>query len=62
MVLYIEGGTSAQDARKWVPRKIYAPKRDEVIGSRGMEKTICCGNTIWVIKSRRMQWAGACSM
>jgi hypothetical protein len=39
-----------------VLRKIYAPKRVEVTGSRGVE------NTIWVIRSRRMRWAGACSM
>ena len=43
-------------------RKIYAPTRDGVTGSRGVEKNICRGNTIWVIKSRRMLWAGACCM
>ena len=31
MVLYIEGGTQAQGVRKWVLRKICAPKRDEVV-------------------------------
>jgi hypothetical protein len=41
-----------------VLRKIYAPKRDEVTGSRGVEKTTCLQNNIWVIKLRRMRWAG----
>jgi hypothetical protein len=45
-----------------VLRKIYAPKRDEVTGSRGVEKNLCRGSNIWVIKSRRMRWAGACSI
>jgi hypothetical protein len=41
-----------------VLRKMYDTERDEVTGSRGVEKTVCRGNTIWVIKSRRMRWAG----
>jgi hypothetical protein len=46
-----------------VPRKIFGPKRDEVTGEwrRRHNKELYdlySPNIIWVIKSRRMRWAG----
>jgi hypothetical protein len=47
-----------------VLRKIFGPKRDEVIGGwrklhNGELHNLCCSpNIIRIIKSRRMRWAG----
>jgi len=45
-------------------RRIFGPKRDEVTGewrkphSEELNDMYCSPNIIWVIKSRRMRWAG----
>jgi hypothetical protein len=61
VVLYIEGGTEAPGVRKWLLGKIYAPKRDEITGSRGVEKTMSrkyyLGNQI-----KKAAMGGECSM
>ena len=47
-----------------VLRKIFGPKRDEVTGewrklhNEELNDLYCSANTVWVIKSRRMRWAG----
>jgi len=47
-----------------VLRRIYGPRRDEVTGEwRGshneeVNDLYCSPNIVWVIKSRRMRWAG----
>jgi hypothetical protein len=47
-----------------VPRRIFEPKRDEVIGSwrtlhdEKLHNLYSLSNIIRVIKSRRMRWAG----
>ena len=47
-----------------VPRKIFGTKRDEVSGewrrlhNRELYDLYTSPNIIWVIKSRRMRWAG----
>jgi hypothetical protein len=49
-------------------RKICGPKRDDVTGkwrrlhNRELYHLYSSPNIIWVIKSRRMRWAGACGM
>ena len=45
-------------------RRIFGPKRDEVTGewkklrNEELNDPYCSPNIIWVIKSRRMRWAG----
>ena len=47
-----------------VLRRIFGPKRDEVIGkwrklhNEELNGLYCSPSTVWVIKSRRMRWAG----
>ena len=47
-----------------VLRRIFGPRRDEVTGKwRGLHNEelndlYCSPNIVWVIKSRRMRWAG----
>jgi len=47
-----------------VLRGIFRPKRDEVIGewrklhNEELNDLYCSHKTVWVIKSRRMRWAG----
>jgi len=47
-----------------VLRKIFGPKRDEVTGewrklhNEKLNDLYCSPNIVWVIKSRRMRWAG----
>jgi len=47
-----------------VLRKIFAPRRDEVTGdwrklhNEELNNLYCSPNTVGVIKSRRMRWAG----
>jgi len=47
-----------------VPRRLFGPKRDEVTGewrklhNEELSDLYCSPNIIWVIKSRRMRWAG----
>jgi hypothetical protein len=50
-----------------VLKKIFGPKRDEVIGgwrkllNEELHNLYCSPSIIRIIKSRRMRWAGACS-
>ena len=45
-------------------RRIFGPKRDEVTGewrklhNEELNDLYCSPNIVWVIKSRRMRWAG----
>ena len=45
-------------------RRIFWPKRDEVTGewrkphSEELNDVYCSPNIVWVIKSRRVRWAG----
>jgi hypothetical protein len=47
-----------------MPRKIFGPKMEEVTGDwrewhdEELHDFYCTTNIIWVIKSRRMRWAG----
>ena len=47
-----------------VLRRIFGPKRDEVTGewrklhNEELNDLYCSPNIVWVIKSRRMRWAG----
>jgi len=47
-----------------VLRKIFGPRRDEVTEEwrkphiEELNDLYCSPNTVWVIKSRRMRWAG----
>jgi hypothetical protein len=47
-----------------VLRRIFGPKRDEVIGewrqlhNKKFTDLYCSPNIVWVIKSRRLSWAG----
>jgi hypothetical protein len=47
-----------------VPRRIFGPKRDEVTGkwrrlhNKELYALYSTPNIIWVIKSRRLRWAG----
>ena len=47
-----------------VLRRIFRPRRDEVMGewrrlhNEEINDLYCSSNTVWVIKSRRMRWAG----
>jgi len=47
-----------------VLRRIFGPRRDEVTGERRrlhneeLNDLYCSPNIVWVIKSRRMRWAG----
>jgi len=47
-----------------VLRRIFGPKRDEVTGewrklhSEELHDLYCSPNIVWIIKSRRMSWAG----
>jgi hypothetical protein len=43
---------------KWVLRKIFEPKRDEVIGDWRKIHNEELDDIIFVIKSRRMRWVG----
>ena len=49
---------------KSVLRRIFGPKRDEVTGewrelhNEELNDLYCSPNIVWVIKSRRMRWAG----
>ena len=52
---------------KGVLRGIFGPKRDKVTGewrklhNEELNNLYFSPNIIWVIKSRRMRWVGACS-
>jgi len=47
-----------------VLRKVFGPKRDEVIGewrklhNKELNDLYSLPNIVWVVKSRRMRWAG----
>jgi hypothetical protein len=47
-----------------VLRRIFGPKRDEVTGewrkqqNEELNDLYCSPNIVWVIKSRRLRWAG----
>ena len=47
-----------------VLRRIFGPRRDEVTGewrrlhTEELNDLYCSPNIVWVIKSRRMRWAG----
>ena len=47
-----------------VLRRIFGPKRDEVTGewrklhNEELKDLYCSSSTVWVIKSRRVRWAG----
>jgi hypothetical protein len=47
-----------------VLRRIFGPKREEVTGewrklhNEELNDLYCSSNIVWVIKSRRMRWAG----
>ena len=47
-----------------VLRRIFGPKRNEVtrewrkLHSKELNDLYCSHNVVWVIKSRRMRWAG----
>jgi hypothetical protein len=47
-----------------VLRRIFGPKREEVTGkwrrlhNEELNDLYCSPNIVWVIKSRRMRWAG----
>jgi hypothetical protein len=51
-----------------VPRRIFAPKRDEKIGiwrklhNEELHSSYSSSNTIRMIKSKRMRWAGYISL
>jgi hypothetical protein len=50
-----------------VLRRIFGPKRDKVTGewrklnNEELHDLYSLPTIVWVIKSRRMRWAGACS-
>ena len=61
--------TLREERRLWVfenrvLRRIFGPKRDEVTGewrkihNGELNDLYCSPNIVWVIKSRRMRWAG----
>jgi hypothetical protein len=53
-----EGGTKVGIFEKWVLRKIYGPRTDEVAGQwRSLHNEESASNVIPVIKPRRMRWA-----
>ena len=47
-----------------VPRRVFGPKGDEVTGEWGklhkedLRDSYSLPNIVWVVKSRRMRWAG----
>ena len=63
LVAHTEGGTRLRVFENSVLRRIFGPKRDEVTGQwrKVHEKfnyLYSSPNTVLVIKSRRMRWAG----
>jgi hypothetical protein len=39
-------------------RRIFGSKRDEVTGVEELNDLYCSPNIVWVMKLRRMRWAG----
>jgi hypothetical protein len=60
LIAHIEGGTRLRVFERRVLRRVFGPKRDEVTGEwRRLHNDLYCSpNTVRVIKSRRMRWAG----
>ena len=64
MVADIAGGRRLRMLEKRVLRKIFEPKRDEVksewrkLRNEELNDPYSSPNIVWVIKSRRMRWAG----
>ena len=65
MVLGISGGKEAEGVEKMLLRRIFGPRSDEVTGewwrrlhNEELNDLYSSTNTVRVIKSRRMRWAG----
>ena len=64
MVADIEGGKKLSVFENMVFRRIFGPRRDEVTGEwrrlhdKELNDLYSLPNIVWVIKSRRMRWAG----
>ena len=64
MVADIEGGKEAEAFENMVLRRIFGPRRDEVMGewrrqhNEELSDLYSSPNIVRVIKSRRMRWAG----
>ena len=64
MKLILREGPRLRVLENRVLRRMFGPKRDEVTGewrkvyNEGLSDVYSSPNIIWVIKSRRMSWAG----
>jgi hypothetical protein len=64
LLSHTEGQAEAEGVQEHSAEKIFGPKEEEVTGewrklhSEGLHDLYCSPNATWVIKSRRMKWAG----
>jgi len=64
MKLILREGPRLRVYENWVLRRMFGPKRDEVTGewrkvyNEELSDMYSSPNIIWLIKSRRMSWAG----
>jgi len=62
--LKLRGESRLRVSENRLLRRVFGPKRDEVKGewrnlhNEELNDLFCSPNTVWVIKSRRMKWAG----